>query len=243
MSEDLFAPTTVEYDPNSNYLDQLVGEGKKFTDPNKLAYSALEKDRFIERLKSENEAMRKSVNSSQKLEELVNKLSTTTKAPSSNDDNHNSELGDTKAPTVPVPGGLTVEQAEALVHKKLTEKDNFSKAIEGIKRSYGTDYQTKLDTEAKNLGLTATEVNSLAKSNPELFLRIFQGNTPTDDYITPPSGINANSLSPSNTLNGIRTEKYYKDLKAADPKKYWSKAIQNQEYKDAMQLGEKFFNA
>ena len=49
--EDLFQTnTTLEFDPNSNYVEQLVGEGKKFTDPNKLAFGKLQADQHIERI-------------------------------------------------------------------------------------------------------------------------------------------------------------------------------------------------
>lgn len=244
-SEDLFAPTTLEYDPNTNYLEQLVGDGKKFSDPNKLGFSAMEKDRFIERLKSENAEMRKSINTSEKLEQLVTKLTPKTTS-TSNDDNHNSERNDALPPVVNT-AGLTPEQAEQLFQTKMNERDNFSKAIDGVKRAYGADYQTKLDAEAKKLGLNANEVNTLAKSNPELFLRIFQG-TPQDtsmDFTPPSSSINPayNSSTGKEMISGVRTEKYYADLKASDPKKYWSKAVQAQEYKDATKLGQSFFNA
>lgn len=247
--EDLFqTPTTLEFDPNSNYVEQLVGEGKKFTDPNKLAFGKLQADQHIERIQRENEAMRKELLTRQRLEELVTKLSTTadTTQSTSNNNNQDSERHDGESKTMT---GLTPEQAEQMITTKMREKENFDRALNGIKAAFGDDYQTKLDTEAKRLGLSTEDVNKLAKTNVDLFLRIFQEGSnkpPTDNMYTPSSSINTSSLSSQKAqliVNGVRTEQYYKDLKAKDAKTYWSPKVQLQEHNDALKLGPAFFNA
>lgn len=247
--EDLFQTnTTLEFDPNSNYVEQLVGEGKKFTDPNKLAFGKLQADQHIERIQRENEAMRKEILTRQRLEELVTKLGSTVenKQSASNDNNQDSERQDGVDKSLT---GLTPEQAEQMITTKMREKDNFDRALNGIKAAFGDDYQTKLDTEAKRLGLSTEDVNKLAKTNVDLFLRIFQESAnkpPTDSTYTPSSSINTNSLSSQKAqmiVNGVRTEQYYKDLKAKDAKTYWSPKVQLQEHNDAMKLGAAFFNA
>lgn len=248
MSEqDLFTPNAIDFDPEVNYVEQLVGEGKKFTDPNKLAFGKLQSDRFIERLQQENERMRQEINQTQRMEELVTKLSSIQpqNQSASNNDNQNSENTDTDDRSFK---GLSPEDAELLITRKLTESENFKKSLEGIKHIYGQDYQTQLDAEAKKLGLDSKEVNTIAKTNPELFLRLFQGanKPPTDEVFTPPSSINTNSLSSNKaplTIGGVKTEAYYKQLKQSDPKKYWSKEVQLQEMQDATRLGPAFFNA
>lgn len=248
MSEqDLFTPNAIDFDPEVNYVEQLVGEGKKFTDPNKLAFGKLQSDRFIERLQQENERMRQEINQTQRMEELVTKLSsiqTPNNQSASNEDNQNSER-DTDQQSH---RGLSPEDAEQLVARKLAESENFKKSLEGIKSVFGKDYQTQLDSEAKKLGLDSKEVNTIAKTNPELFLRLFQGanKPPTDELFTPPSSINTTSLSSTKaplTIGGVKTEAYYKQLKQSDPKKYWSKEVQVQEMQDATKLGPAWFNA
>lgn len=250
MDNDLFStkPAELEFDPESNYVEQLVGEGKKFTDPNKLAFGKLQSDQFIERLKQENESMRKELLSRQRLEEIVTKLEPkiTNQQSASNENNQGSERldGETKPTTM---SGLTPEQAEALITQKMREKENFDRSLNAVKEAYGDNYQTKLDAEAKRLGLSAEDVNKLAKTNTDLFVQIFKGTntTPSDNY-TPSSSINTTSLSshkPQLTINGIKTEQYYRELKAKDPVAYRSPAIQKQEMQDAIKLGVAFFNA
>ena len=55
LNVDNGAPTPPVADP----LQELVGEGKKFKSIEDLAKSKVEADRFIDKLKSENDALRK----------------------------------------------------------------------------------------------------------------------------------------------------------------------------------------
>ena len=69
-------------DPNKNYLEELVGEGKKFKDPVALARSKVESDRHIAKLESELKAIRTDMNSRLSLEDLVTKLASARPEPS-----------------------------------------------------------------------------------------------------------------------------------------------------------------
>lgn len=249
MTEDLFGETFTDpsYDPNKDYISELVGPGKKIFDEderqafNKLAYSKLEADRFIERLKQERDADRQELNARDRLEELLTKMqSQTNNQSASNVDNQGTSRDSVSAQTTTV--GLTPQQVEDLFEAKLRERTNFQQSVEGIKKLFGSDYQPKLDAEAKKLGLTKDFVNNLAKTNPQAFIRLFEPAAKQEtDILTPPqSSVNTNSFSP--TGGQVRTQKWYKDLKAKDPVKYRSKEIQLQEYQDAIKLGEKFFD-
>lgn len=251
MAEDLFAtqdPPTTEFNPETDYFSTLVGEGKKYRDQNALAYSRLENERFTERLKQENEAMRKDITAKARLEELVTKLSTvqptttTTQSPT-NDNNQNNNRD---VATVPSTAGLTPQQVDEIFEKRLNERNNYNRSVEGLKGIFGDDYQHKLDSEASKLGLGKEFVNNLAKTNPNAFLRLFEGAKQEDMnmFTPPPSSINTSAMkTPATTLNGVRTEKFYQELKQKDPVKYWSKEVQQQEYNDAIKLGEAYFNA
>lgn len=243
MSEDLFAPIP---DPieETNLYEKLVGENAKFKTNEDLARAKVESDRFIERLKQENEGMRKDLTARLRLEELVTKLGTQVEVrqSASNEDNQGNRERDGVAQ--PVPTGLTPEQAEAFFNKTITERENFKQAQDGIKKIFGPDYQHKLDTEAKKLGISAEYVNALAKQNPDLFIRIFQGAAvqPDNSFAPPQSSMNT-AFNANNRNTSQRTRAYYKNLKATDPTRYLTKEVQNQEYQDAMKLGEAFFDA
>lgn len=230
-----------EFDPEKNYVEELVGEGKKFSDPNKLAYGKIESDRFISRLQQENETLREDLLARQRLEEIVTKLTPQAQnnQSTSNDDNHNRQRDVDDRP----PAGLTPEQAEQLVEQKLRERTNFERSLSGVKKVFGENYQHKLDSEAKKLGLSKEFVNQLAKTNPDAFVRMFQGTVvqQQNDILQPSNSVNSEAFRPNTSSE--KTAKYYKELKKSNPALYNSKEVQLQEYRDAMRLGEKFFDA
>src|SRR6266853_6356138 len=77
MADDLFQPgpnDTQELDPEKKFYDDLVGEGKKFKDPEALARSKIESDRFIANLLREQSEMRETLNKRINEEEFLNRL-------------------------------------------------------------------------------------------------------------------------------------------------------------------------
>ena len=55
-------------------LEDLVGEGKKYRDPNALAKSRVEADRYIKKLEAEHKQMREELTSRQALADLVDEI-------------------------------------------------------------------------------------------------------------------------------------------------------------------------
>ena len=70
----VFDDNEPEIDLEKDYLAELVGEGKRYKDPQVLARSAVEKDNFIERLKTEGAQLRAELNTRIKYEEFLDKL-------------------------------------------------------------------------------------------------------------------------------------------------------------------------
>src|SRR4029450_8159059 len=79
---DLFSDESdINVDPNKNYLEELVGEGKKFKTPEDLARGKAESDSFIERLQKELHGLRNELKSRLQLEEVVDRISSASKSP------------------------------------------------------------------------------------------------------------------------------------------------------------------
>lgn len=259
-SNDLFgnsSDSTVQpdlvYDPNTNYVAQLVGEGKKFHGAseqeayNKLAFSKLEADRFIQHINSQKDEMRQELNTRRRVEDMLTQLTSSQqqqqqKLPPSNDDNQDNERGNVMTHKEPTMVGLTPDQTEAIVEAKLRERANMERSVAGIQKILGADYKITLNEEAKKLNLSTEFVNQLAKTNPDAFIKLFDKPQAQVDTRIPSSSINSSSLSSGKNLTGERTKSYYKELKRTDPVKYASKEVQLQEYKDAIRLGEAFFD-
>ena len=257
MTDDLFSNKNEdqfqlppEYDPNVNYVEQLVGEGKKFHAPdekeaiNKLAFSKLESDRFVERLKQEQATLRSDLMARQRLEDLVTRLGTSeqNKQAPSTEDNQDQERMNTVNNQQDFKG-MTAEEVTALLDERMRTKANLDRVTNSLKSVYGDNYETVLNAEAKVLNVSKDFVNNLAKTNPDAFIRMFvKDKSQTDMSVSPPTSSVNTSLPSGMTSNGIKTQKFYEDLKKKSPAVYWSPKVQQQEYEDAKKLGPAFFN-
>lgn len=241
----LFDDNTVPaIDPAKDYSVELVGEGKAFKDVPALARSKVESDAFIKQLTKETKELREELAKRATLEEVVTKIS------------QNKQVDPNSVITPKVdnqPESLTKEQLEVLIAEHVaktrsedTAKSNFDKVKDALVKAWGSDYQSKLDAKAKELGLGRDWMNQIAGSQPKAFLTLVGVDAkPAPGSASPfdvsPSGINSAAL----TADGNRGEKkksYYDNLKNTDRTKYLSKPVQQEMYDQAMKLGIGFFD-
>jgi len=250
-NSDLFQadPTTPtdQVDENVNYLEQLVGEGKKFKSPEDLAKGKLEADRFVEQLKRENAELRKQQETTSKLGDVLDKLQNLklerpTDPPNQN--NHTDE-DDLRSP------GLTPEKIAELIEQRLQARESQTKAQENVARTvsalkekYGNDFVRELEQRTQALGMTKEEMNALAASRPALVLTLMgvdkTPSSPSGQLFTPPDS--SNPVRNNSTGETKRDMAFYQKLKKNDPVLYNSPQTRIQMDRDAIALGEAFFN-
>lgn len=253
MTDSLFNgndPADNTPDPAKNYLEELVGEDKKFKTPEDLARGKAEADAFIERLKREQEELRKELNTRLTLEQYLDRIGTK-QDPSRNDSTPNEPNGGGVGNETQT--SLKAEDIEQLIERKVSERErqriqeqNVMQVKQELQRAFGSDFTSKLRETGQALGMTEEEMNSLAASRPKAFLKLVGADQ------APAASASNNSLftPPSSSLNtasaakptGDRTQSYYDAIKQKDPKAYWSPAVQNQLHQDAIRLGERFFD-
>lgn len=219
-------------------FDSLVGEGKKYRDPDAVAKAILEKDSFIERLQAENAQARQELQSRTNLEDVVKQLKAERNPPP------NREIA-------PTPRQEPVEENEpvdiearlrALLQEE-KQKDskvrNLETAQNGLRERFGADFKQTLKTIVSELGVSEQFLNDLAQTSPTGFLKLVDSVKAPDDNrpTTPPP--NRVSVVPTN--GGRRNKAYYDNIRQTDINKFLSPSIQNQYYKDAMEQGEKFY--
>lgn len=242
--------TAPQIDPNKNWLEELVGDGKKFKDPNELARGKAEADAFIARLTREQEELRRELNTRLTLEQYLDKMG--------NGVNQNNGRSD-PPPNEPNGDGsnttaLKPEDIEALIEKKVSERErqriqsqNLAEAKQKLVEAFGNDYPSKLREVSTSLGLTEDHLNKMASESPKAFLKLVGADNPAQKPQTPNSlfvpPTSQTTARPNNGLSGERTKKYYDEIKKRDPKAYWSPATQNQLHKDALRLGRDFFDS
>lgn len=238
-------PPTPQIDETKNYLEEYVGEGKKFKDAAELAKAKAASDAFIEQLKEEQAALRKEYfalreeyNARPALQELIDQLKNNTQHTSS-DDTMNANDEQTPA--------LKPEDVESLVAKKLQEaeltkkqEENYKTVQAKLKERYGESYVTHLQNQISTLGLTPEFANDLAKNHPQVFIKTFGLETTSKDpFVTPPRG---SVNTPMGNTNVKRDWNYYENLRKTDYQKYWDPKTQLQMIADKATLGEAFGN-
>lgn len=232
-----------EVDLSKNYLEELVGDGKKFKSPEELARGKYEADQFISRLQNELAGLRTELSTKQTLEQYIDKMSNsgTNNIPPPNEPNGNQ--GE--------PSSLKPEDIERLIAERLEKRDqertqtqNLQYVKEQLSQSIGPDFSTKLKSIGQAIGMTEDDMTDMARNRPKALLALVTAQASssaqpqTQGLFTPPTGTNL----PSGTTPVDRTQRYYEDLRKKSPTEYWSPSVQNQLHKDAIRLGEKFFD-
>lgn len=237
---DLFDGNNEDHvDPDKNYLEDLVGENKKFKSVEDLARGKHESDQFISRLQAELEGLRTELKTRTTVEELINKRPT---EPSTPPAANQGQEGEKPA------SALTADQIEELLSRKLTEHESARTAAQNLQlakaklqEAFGAAYVAKLDEASQALGMTRDELNKLAATRPQAFLRLVgadaQRPSEPDLFVPPTSGTQA----PTKGASTERNKAFYDRIRQANPSEYWSPKVQNQMHNDALRLGERFF--
>ncbi len=236
---DIFEPISdVETTTPEDVFAELVGEGKKFADAQALAKSKWEADRFIRQLEKENEELRQTVGKQSTVEEIMTQIKSMSQA----------------APQIPqAPASVETDQApnadalqklfQDLYAQKKTEEfvSNNRRVInDTLEKEWGSDAQVKMNDTAKRLGVTLDYLKRLGEDSPALLfatLGINPGQATRPSAVPPVNRQGSAMPAPQE-----RTKSYYDKLKATNPTEYFSAKTQQAYMKDAMRLGEGFFD-
>lgn len=240
-------------DPDKNYLEELVGEGKKFKDPVALARSKVESDRHIAKLESELKAIRTDMNSRLSLEELVTKMSSVRPVdapPVSNGDALNSNQN---ASTQLTPEDLAkiVDERVSQISAREQAKTNLNTVKATLKAAWGNEFPVKLREKAAELGVGESFLNDLASSQPKAFLKLVEiekapAPAVARDTGSPLFGRQIDSSKQSNTPasdSGFRGKSYYNKLRAESPSKFWDPKVQIEMNNMAMRDPDKYLSS
>jgi hypothetical protein len=245
MSELFTDQVDFEIDPEKDYFQELVGEGKKYKDPVAAGRALVEKDAFIEKLKREAQAereeaarIREELNSRQTLQSLIDQIKTmrTTERPDGGD--HSPERPD---PNQTTNSGPDIEKVvETILEQKTrqsVEKANAARVVEVLKQNFGPGYAEVLRKKVRELGLDEDLLDRLAKTNPSAFFKLVDVSETPKAPSNPPQSLRK---SPDST-SGTRNFEYYEKLRRTDRDRYWSPEVQAQLIKDAAALGNDFY--
>lgn len=232
-------------DPNKDYWSEFVGEGKKYQDQSAAGRALAEKEAHILRLQNETKGMREELNQRKTAAEIFDQFKSLQTPPIPG--NQPGEGDDTKDKN-----SLTAEQLEQLLDQKLQERvnrdksqDNYNRVVTELANRFGDNAQRVVAQKAAELGVEGKFLSDMAKTNPAVFMSLFDKVTQTEgdlfSGVAPRNQITTNGTTKSDVVNGARTKSHYDKIKADDPNRYWSVAVQGQMHRDAAKLREKFY--
>ncbi len=239
MTDDLLE--TPEVEPK-NYLEELVGEGKKFKDVEALAKGKWESDRYIplknkqfDSLSADYLKLREEAQTRARLEDLLSQL-------------EDKQLASSKLPTAKEePRELPTynpTDIEDLVSKKITENErarqrqaNLNVVRAKLTEQFGDAYAPAVRERITALGLSEQDFSDWSAKSPAAVINALGLNETRSSGDTAPPRSNR-TFKP--VTEQKRTWSYYQELRKTNPKLYADPKILNQMLADAEALGTAF---
>lgn len=236
MSDDLFGD---HQEPVIEVkFEDLVGEGKKYSDQEAVAKAIGEKDRFIEQLKREaseaREAAKSRLNEDQFLDKLEQRLKPQSPQVAPQEDRAGQE----------VHTGVKAEDVVALIEQREATKKreaNLGGVSQRLQATYGSDWKYKVADLARQLGVGTQYLTNLAAESPQLFYNAigFKEQTPLVQDRAPPRSAISTPVAPS---SGAKDYAYWQaQRKEKGDNWYFSTSVQQQVWKEVKTLGEDNF--
>jgi hypothetical protein len=245
MTESLFdqqEQTEPQVDPNEKYYEKLVGPAAKFKDNEALAKGKWYSDQMIEIQNKRMDQMREQILSkdaelkaAKRLEEILDQLDKKASTP----------IEEPKVDVRDNRPAISPEDIDERVAKKIAEaksadraQENFNTVMSKLKERYGTSYRDVLVNKTEELGLTADDINTLARKSPSAFFRTMgldqMPQIPPNQ--SPPRS--TTQFAPQGTPK--KTWTYYQKLYKDNPKLYYDPKITNEMVQAAAELGDAF---
>lgn len=235
----------VTIDPEKNYLEELVGEGKKFKTVEDLARGKYTADHYVDHMKARMDELRQDYT---KLYETHNA------GPSLKEtlDQYISELKQSQGTNQPlgqedksVPLDETklndIVRQHIQANKQLESEENNARMVESkLQEAYGPNYKQIASQQISQLNMKPEFFNELARQHPSVLLRTLglEGQSNKEGFQSPVQS----TLRSDPFGKNKRTEAFYEKIRREKPLEYRSPRIQDQMFKDIEDQGEAFFD-
>lgn len=222
-------------DPEKNYLQELVGDNKKFKTVEDMAYGKAQSDSYIKILERQLDQAKLDIADARaeaaaraRLEDLVNKI------------NNPSPYQPAVTPEPPKPE-INMNDIESLVSKKIQETETNKRHKENldmVRAELSKRFGDNLEYHLKEVGLDGESAAQLAKINPQLVLKALGADKPTEaTFQAPPRNT---SVASPNRNTPQRTWQYYQDMFKSNPQLKYDPKTNTQMQKDYIALGSAF---
>lgn len=224
---------------DGTYLNNLVGEGKTYKDPELLAKGAWHKDQHIKKIELENANIRAELEKRAKAEEFEKKIVELLGKNGQQSIVVPPVLGENTPPQQPDIAGIAKSIFDQ-EQNKIARERNVETVRAKLQQTWGSDYINKLEQRAAQLRLTKDDVRELSATKPEFLLSslVPEPVKQIDNSHVPPRGYGSQDFQPN---IGHKTFKEWDKVRQTDRKKYEHYETQAQIMKDALALKEDFY--
>jgi hypothetical protein len=226
---------------DSDLLNQLVGEGKKFKSAEELAKAKLESDRYIEFLTKQADELREEVEKRMKIEELFDKQTGTVKktevadppvADKPLEDKPASAQTSTETDSELIERVKAALRADAAVE---TSQKNLEAAAKRLADEYGGSEKAKevWARKAAELGVSSDFLSDVAAKSPNALYNLFGLAAKPKPGNGTPATVNTEALGKASEDSApqMGTKAYFDHLRKTNPSKYLSREVQLAKYK------------
>lgn len=206
--QDVFTGTDEVPVPDVKY-DDLVGEGKKYKTNDDAAKALAHKDQYIKRLEQENAEAREAAASRMNEEDFLKKLEEVTrKSPEPREQ-----------PVVqrdePEKSAVTPEDIERILETREAKRQreaNLSSVTTKLQETFGDEYKSRVQSQAKALGVDTSFLTDVAAKNPTAFYKLMglDSQTRREDTFAPPA-TRVTTVLPSHS--GVKDYNYFRKLR------------------------------
>lgn len=208
-----------------NYLEELVGEGKKFKTVEDLAKGKYEADRTIEQRNREFDELRADAMQWRADSVAKARFDEYVETQKRNQSNNN-EPAITPAANVEQPS-FDPNKIDELLETKLSqmkarerEEANLDRVDSLLQERFGDSAKTVLRDKMKSLNLSQDDLKYLAKKSPEAVMNALGLNSQQESYQAPLKGsVRSDSFKPETTL---RDAVYWEKMRNTNSKEYFS---------------------
>jgi DNA primase len=233
---DLFSETTTEAK-----FEDLVGEGKKYSDQDAAAKAIVEKDKFIARLLEEKRKLEedhRAALNTQAFEDRIKAL----EAAKSIEAREPTPAPVTSAPTTPVDIEGTVQKAIEQREQAQQRTRNLMNVKDKLTETFGAEYPNRVKARAQELNISMDRLNALAAETPSAFFALIGlGDNRSPDNVAPPA-TRQNSAAAFSPHTDRKNNAYYSNLRKTNPTVYYSPKVQMEEYNELKRQGDAFYS-
>jgi hypothetical protein len=229
--------TIFNSDANAVTIDQLVGEGKKYSTVDDLAKAYLNADSFINQLKDETSNLRAELSTRLSVEEALRQ----------------NQAQPVQSPPVTTKAEESVAEQDlgARIREEMDRErsqaqatGNLAEVVNKLTELFGTEEKANevVKTKARELGVSVEFLQDVASKSPKAFYAQLGLNASqaapaaaTHSDVNPVA-LGANTAGPKDG-----TWAFYEAIRKNDPKRYFSPTIQNKMFNDRSKLGSAFY--